>query len=159
MSLYRQAGGARRRATAMAGLVVLLVGGAAGFAIGRGTADEPSLKEQIEGLRKDVQPALGALELVGIEYPEAVEDGEVVAESEYQAALSQAQTAVSTLEEATDLGLLSSGRYDQVMSDAARVVSLIEKQDSSAAVERAADRARAGIDAILSGATGVSGEP
>src|SRR5688572_18386055 len=97
MSLYRQPTGKPARTIALVALAALLVGGGAGFAIGRSTAPEPSLAELAADVRQQVRPAHSALELVTIEYPQSVENGKVVAETEYAAARAQAQTAADTI--------------------------------------------------------------
>ncbi|HYI45110.1 MAG TPA: hypothetical protein VE174_06555 [Actinomycetota bacterium] len=49
---------------------------------------EPSPEERAATVRTELVAAEGALEIVAIEYAESVEDGEVVAEAEYEGALS-----------------------------------------------------------------------
>jgi hypothetical protein len=148
MSLYRQAGGTSRRVAIAATVVALLIGGAAGFAIGRGSVDEPSLSEQVDGVRESLQPARTALELVTIEYPEAVNGGEIVAETEYAAAQSQAQTAASTLEAAEeDLRAISPDSYEAAVEAVDEVSARIEAVDDPAAVEAAVRAAHDAVDA------------
>jgi hypothetical protein len=153
MSLYRQATGRGAGAMAAAALVALLAGGVGGFALGRGTADEPSLAEQAGEAREGLRPATGALELVTIEYPEAVQGRRVVAETEYSAARAQAQTAADVLAAAREeLEALDPAGLGEAEAAVAEVVELVEAQapagrvvaaarDASAAVERLAGEA------------------
>jgi hypothetical protein len=148
MSLYRQATGASVRLVALAAALALLVGAIAGFAIGRSTADEPALTELIAEARAEVRPALNALELVTIEYPESIEGGRVVAETEYDAALAAAQTAIDTLRASSDLEALTPSDYQDAQSATDRVASLIEDRAAPATVEKAARRASAAVESL-----------
>src|SRR5687768_13882348 len=71
-----------------------LLVGAAGFAIGAAIViallpeGEPSAADRAAAARSELIAAEGGLEIVQIEYAESVEDGEVVAEAEYEGALS-----------------------------------------------------------------------
>jgi hypothetical protein len=148
VSLYRQAAGSRTGTLAAIGVLGLLAGAIAGFALGRGTASEPTFPELAEELSADVRPALNALELVTIEYPEAVRGSEVVAETEYEAARSQAETAESTLASvSTDLAAVDPARAETAIAAAAQVTALIEDRADPGRVERAAEQAAAAIEA------------
>ena len=152
MSLYRQAGGPSGRLAIGVGLAALVLGGAAGFAIGRGTAPEPTLDELIADARTGLRPALSAIELVGIEYGEGVDGGEVVAETEYEAARSQAQVAVDTLAAADDLRALDPDGVAAAEREVARVQELVGQRADEQDVDAALDAASEDVSAL-------SGEP
>lgn len=148
MSLYRQTGGASRGVAIGAAIAALLVGAVAGFALGRDSVDEPTLQEQLEDLATDLRPATSALELVGIEYAEAVEDGEVVAETEHQAARSQLETARSILEsKQSELRAVSASRYETALEALAEVEARFDAMADPAAVKQASVRASDAIAA------------
>jgi hypothetical protein len=71
MSLYREAGRGSTRALAIAAVVALIVGLAIGFAVGRSSAPEPSAADVVSGLRDDLRPVGGGLELLPNEYAQA----------------------------------------------------------------------------------------
>lgn len=75
MSLYRQPGSARPLVTAAIAAVALLAGGAIGFALGRGSAPEPSAQDVVAQLRDELRPLAGGLELLPTEYPQALSGG------------------------------------------------------------------------------------
>lgn len=144
MSLYREVGRSRR-AIALAAAVALAIGLAAGFATGRGTAPEPSLAERVDELGESVQPALNALELVGIEYPQAVDArGEVIAETEIAAAEAQARSAAATLESARpELETLDPAAYDRAIGTVELLERRIEAREPPQRILAAADEAAA----------------
>jgi hypothetical protein len=145
MSLYRQATGPSARVAILAALAALVVGGLVGFLIGRETASEPTLEELVADAREDLRPALGALELVGIEYAEAVRGREIVAETEYDAAVAQAQTARDVLDQAEALATL----YPDEMRDArAAVLSVDRAVEQQAESERVAELVRDARQAV-----------
>jgi signal transduction histidine kinase len=148
MSVYREPGRRRARAAVVAGIFSLLAGGLAGFLIGRASEDEPSLAQQLAELQERVRPVLNALELVTIEYPEAVRNGDVVAETEYGAAASQAETAAVTVSGAReDLEAISpaeTARLERALED---LQELIEERAEPAEVERAAASAERALGA------------
>jgi hypothetical protein len=145
MSLYRQARGRRIWPIALTGVVAGLAGLGAGLAISGG--EEPaSLDEAMGALQEDVRPALSALELVRIEYPEAVRGGEVVRETELQAALSQAEAARSTLRSAeADLAILAPATAARATELVDRLVEQIQEQSDPRAVVQLSVRAEAAI--------------
>jgi hypothetical protein len=153
MSLYRQPRGKPARTIALMTLAALLVGGGAGFAIGRSTAPERSLAELAADVRQQVRPAQSALELVTIEYPQAVENGKIVAETEYVAARAQAQTAADTVAGArADLAALDPSAVEDATEAIAEVGRLMSRHADPAVVERAVGRANAAVERLARGA-------
>jgi len=128
MSLYRQAQGPSLRALAIAAAVALIVGGLVGYLIGRETAPEPTLVELVTEAREELRPALSALELVGIEYSEALRGDEVIAETEYDAARSQAQLAADTLASASELRALDPRAVEAAEARVREVAELVERR-------------------------------
>ncbi|MGN6189673.1 MAG: hypothetical protein ACTHOE_12310 [Conexibacter sp.] len=72
MSLYRQPRAARPLLLAGIAVVALLVGGGIGFALGRGSAPEPSAQDVVAKLRDELRPLGAGLELLPTEYPQAL---------------------------------------------------------------------------------------
>jgi hypothetical protein len=75
MSLYRQPRAARPLLLAGIAVVALLVGGAVGFALGRGSAPEPGARDVVAQLRDELRPLAAGLELLPTEYPQALSGG------------------------------------------------------------------------------------
>jgi len=75
MSLYRQPRAARPLLIAGIAAAALLVGGAIGFALGRGSAPEPSAQDVVAQLRDELRPLAAGLELLPTEYPQALAGG------------------------------------------------------------------------------------
>jgi hypothetical protein len=139
----------------MIGLGCLLAGIAVGFALGRGTAPDPALSELVAEARAEVQPATNALELVTIEYPEAVRGGRVVAESEYQAAVAQAGSAADALAAAApELRQLDPGGHAAATEAVDEVVRLVGEEAEPGVVEAAAEDASAAVEALAEPAGG-----
>jgi hypothetical protein len=157
MSVYREPARRRARAALIGALVGLLAGGIVGFLLGRATEGEPTLAEQAGQLEERLAPALNALELVTIEYPEAVRDGEVVAPTEYEAARSQAQTAADVVASTgEDLAVLSAADARRAETLTRRLTDLIERRETPEAVARLA---RDAADAVTSAARLEAGAP
>lgn len=93
MAIYRPPK-PRWRAAAVGVIAGLLLGVAVGFALGK--PNEPNLDEAVGSIRASLARGAGSLEVAAIEYEEAVEDGEVVAEAEYEGAIAAAESAEAT---------------------------------------------------------------
>jgi hypothetical protein len=93
LSLYRQAGRTSGRTLLIAAAVALLVGLVGGYALGRATAPESTLADEVADLRTALGPASEGIELSATEYPQAVRNGRIVAPTEYQAAKADVQRA------------------------------------------------------------------
>jgi hypothetical protein len=156
MSLYREAG-RRRTLPLLAGAVAIAVAaGLIGFLIGDGGEEDPSLADAVESVREEVQPAFSELELVTIEYTEAVRDGRVVAETEYQAALDHADRASATIAGASgDLELLGPDRLAAAEAAMSELSELVEGPAPAADVEAAVRRAEGALRAL----TGLAAPP
>ncbi|MGH2956371.1 MAG: hypothetical protein ACRDL6_05180 [Solirubrobacterales bacterium] len=147
MSLYREAG--RRGTTALLGglLAGLLIGVLAGYLLGSAGGDEEaSLEDAVEQLQEDVTPALSELELVTIEYSEAVRGGEVVAETEYAASVDHVERARSTFEDASaELRTLSPDQLASAEQALAELATLVEQRAPAGEVKATAGQADAAI--------------
>jgi hypothetical protein len=75
MSLYRQPGARRPLLIAAVAALALLAGGAIGFALGRGSAPDPSAQDVVAHLRDGLRPLAAGLELLPTEYPQALAGG------------------------------------------------------------------------------------
>jgi hypothetical protein len=98
MSLYREVRGGARRLLILAAIAVL-IGLAGGFVLGRATEGEPSLAGKVADFRDDAQKVASALEVLAVEYPQAVRGSRVVAQTEYTAAKADVERAHTAFEE------------------------------------------------------------
>jgi hypothetical protein len=144
MSLYRVASRRGRLGGLLLPAVVLAVGLLVGFLIGRATANEPSLSEALAAPAARVAEARNALDVLTIEYPQAVSGGEVKEATEYDAARADVRRAQDALEDADDLEELDPQGYLRAAALVTDVADLVERKAPPAAVAarvRAADRA------------------
>ncbi|HEU4703383.1 MAG TPA: hypothetical protein VFS37_12950 [Conexibacter sp.] len=75
MSLYRQPRATRPLLLAGIAVAALIVGAAIGFALGRSSAPEPSAQDVVAQLREELRPLAGGLQLLPVEYPQALAGG------------------------------------------------------------------------------------
>jgi hypothetical protein len=140
MSLYRQAQGSSWRVLVAVGVVAVLVGGLAGFALGRSSAPDPSLADQVADVRGELAPVREAIELTTTEYPQAVEGDRVVEPTEYQAAKADVQRARDTVASAyADLEALDPAAAGRLRG---AVAALGAERASEAQVDQLAGSAR-----------------
>jgi hypothetical protein len=145
MSLYRQSRGARGRAVAIAAVVALLGGAVLGFTLGRGTAPEPSIAEQVADLQARVEPALDGLALVPDHYAQGLEAGGSV---QYEGSVQQAEAARDAFTaEADDLRAINPAGYDAAEAKIGELLAAIEARKPPAEVERLAAEAEAAVAA------------
>jgi len=131
MSLYRQAGRTSGRTLLIAAVVALLVGLVGGYVLGRATAPDPTLAEQVADLRTTLGPAAEGVELSATEYPQAVRNGKVIAPTEYQAAKADVQRAKDAV---------AGARADVRALDPSRAASLDQALDAlGSAIDEKAD--------------------
>jgi hypothetical protein len=151
MSLYREPRGRRIWPLAVTAILAAGVGLGIGLLVAPDEED-PSVSAAIEELRGEVAPAISALELVTIEYPQAVRGGEVVAETELAAARSQAEQAQATVVAAeSDLAALDPAATERAVSDLDELVAEIDAEADPRSVEDLATRARASLEATVGG--------
>jgi hypothetical protein len=138
MSLYRETRSTfgRRAGIAAAAAVVLL---GAGFGIGRATAPETSLEENLASLRADASEVTDALELVPLHYESTNEATRQGARDQ----LSRARERFDAL--AHDLRVLDPERAAAASRAMADLVRLVDDDAPLAQVEAAAKRARRAV--------------
>jgi hypothetical protein len=148
MSLYRVASRRSRLFGVLVPAIALVVGLVVGVLAGRSTAPEPSLTEALAGPAAHVDEARTALDVLTIEYPQAVENGEVRAETEYEGAQSDVQRAQEALAAADDLEAVEPSGYRRAAALVAEIAGLVERKAPPAEVEarvRAAEEALAAL--------------
>jgi hypothetical protein len=145
MSLYRQSARVARRSLVLGAVAALVAGLAGGFALGRGTAPDPSLSDRLAALREQLQPAQQGIELADTEYGQAVKDGHVVAPTEYAAAKADADRARAAFEAArADLVVLDPAGAGALGRSLTALSQAIAGRAAADAVgQRSADAARA----------------
>jgi hypothetical protein len=150
MSLYREVGRSRPWITATAVVVALAIGFGAGFATGRSTAAEPTLEDAVTALQREIRAATDALELVTIEYEQAVANGAVTAESEYDAARADAARAREIFASyREELALLSP---DEIAATETALQSLTEQIEALAEPSEVTATAEDAMQALRSAA-------
>ena len=149
MSLYREAGRTSWRALVAGVVIALLVGGAAGYAIGRSSAPDPSLADQVADLQGRLAPAREAIELTTTEYPQAVRDGKIVAPTEYQAAKADVARARDSIAAAlADLRAVDAARAQRLQETVAALGAAVDRRVATSQVD---ELARAVSNELLSG--------
>jgi hypothetical protein len=102
MSLYREVGQSRTQSLVAAG-IALLVGLAIGYLLSESRSEEePSIDKAIAALRADVSPVFNGLDLLPTEYGQAVRNGEIAAQTEYDGSVSNVERIQATLSEYRD---------------------------------------------------------
>lgn len=146
MSLYRQAGHARRRrriavgaAVAAVAVVVLVVV----LATSGGTS-APTHAQRAQAARSAAAEAGDGLDLLGIEYGQAVRGGQVLAATEYQAAQADVQRARKSLaDHAADLDAVDPAAHRRADAALAALAAAVGRRADIAAALRSARAALA----------------
>jgi hypothetical protein len=150
MSLYRQTGRVATRTVALGAAALLLIGLLGGFVLGRVTAAEPTLADEVGALRTALRPADQGLELTATEYAQAVHDGEVTAPTEYGAARSDVQRVREVLAATrTDLRALSPARAAAFEAAVGEVDAGVRQRVDPSELQRRSDAARRALDAVF----------
>jgi len=151
MSLYRVASRRSRLLVLLVPVAALVVGLLVGVLVGRSTAPEPTLSEALAKPAANVDDARNALEVLTIEYPQAVANGEVRATTEYQGAQADVRRAQEALAAAEGLEALDPGGYRRAVALLAEVSGLVQRKAAPEAVAarvRAADEALTGLPGV-----------
>jgi hypothetical protein len=150
MSLYRQAGRTSGRTLIIAAVVALVVGLAGGYALGRATAPEPTLADNVADLREQLGPASEGIELTATEYGQAVRGGRIVAPTEYQAAQADVQRATDAVASVrTDLREFDAARAAALEKALAALRAAVDSKADPAEVKRLSDDASTALNAVL----------
>jgi hypothetical protein len=99
MSLYREAGRARRRRRIAIGAGVLVVVIAVIVVLLSGGGGPPTHADRVKAAQAAASEALDGVEIVTVEYPQAVRGGRVVAATEFAGAKADVQRARQQLEQ------------------------------------------------------------
>jgi len=152
VSLYRQPGRTATRTLVLIVLATIVVAGGVGYAIGRSTAPDPSLADQVSELRSDLRPATQAFEFMPNEYSQAVSGGRVVREAEYQGVRSSLDRARSAIDKAkADLRALNPEQAAAIERNLAAVRAAVERRAEPAEVERLARAASDSVHQAIGG--------
>ena len=157
MSLYREPGRARRRRRRVAGgvavaalVVALLVALLAG-----GDSGPPSRAQRANAASAAAGEALDGLELLQIEYGQAVRAGRVVAPTEYDAAQADVDRARATLlAHKPDIAAVDPEGVDPIIRALDRVAIAVHQRVSAAELKAQVGAARARLTALQRAAAG-----
>ena len=130
----------------------LLVGALAGFLLGKGSADEPSISELVADARVELAPVAAGLELVPVEYGNSVRSGRVVEPTEYeasQAAVARAEQALTAAGE--DLRTIDPVGYAAAVESMKLLSSAVEARVAAARVDSLARQASARVETLAGG--------
>jgi hypothetical protein len=152
VSLYRQAGHARRRRRlVIAGLAALVVAIAVVVVLVSGSGGPPSAAERQAAARATAQNAENGLELLEIEYGQAVRGGRVAAPTEYQAAKADVQRARDALAKgAADLDAVDASAARRAAAALDRLRADVDRRVTAGALKADIAQARAALRAFTS---------
>jgi hypothetical protein len=147
MSLYREPGRRRRRRQIGAGVAVVAGLAIAGIVV-LATRDSgpPSRADHVAAVRAAASQASDGLDLVTIEYGQAVRNGKVVAPTEYQAAqadLSRAQDAITKARK--DIAATAPIAAAPALAALREAAAVVRRRGDATALARAVAGARAAL--------------
>ncbi|HEX8067284.1 MAG TPA: hypothetical protein VF520_12265 [Thermoleophilaceae bacterium] len=146
MSVYRQAGPSRPWLLAAVGAAALLVGGVAGFLVRGDGGGEPTLRASVADLRDRMGPAVQGLEVLPIEYGDAVGGAPTELEGA-RGHLTRTRDAFAAAR--ADLALLAPAETARLGRELDALAALVDRRGPAKAVEEAAGRAAATLRAAL----------
>jgi hypothetical protein len=151
MSLYREPGKARRRRRLLAGAAVgaVVLVALSVFLLVGGDSGPPSRAERAAAARTAAGQSLDGLELLQIEYGQAIKAGRVVEPTEYEAAKADVQRARQALaDHRADLDAVDPAVYGRAVAALARVDDTVRRRAAPAQVGAAVAAARAVIEPL-----------
>jgi hypothetical protein len=149
MSLYREAGQNAKQGL-IAGAVALIIGLGVGYLIGHSSAEEPTVADQIGTLTDELTPVSDGLELLGGEYPQAVKNGEIAAQTEYDGSVSNIERITQTVSDhMSDLEALDPEGTAQLQATLGDLLDAIQSQASTEEINRLRTKAADELEAIL----------
>jgi hypothetical protein len=151
MSLYRVASRRSRLFGLLVPAIALVVGLGIGLLVGRATAPEPSLSDALADQASHVAEARTALDVLTIEYPQAVSSP-----TEYGGAQADVQHAQEALAAADGLEAVDPSGYRRATALVAEVAALVARKAPPAEVEARVRTAEEAL-AALPGARSDSG--
>lgn len=150
MSLYRQPGRYGRGTVVGVAVLAFVVGALIAFVVGRSTAPDPSLGDQIAQLRDDLQPARQGLEILPTEYQQAVRGGATSTPGELAGVVATVKRVDAVLaEHRAELRVLAPAVAGRLGPDIAAVQRAVDAKATPAQVEQAVARAKADLAAVL----------
>lgn len=127
MSLYRNPSKRPVVAIGVSLLIGLVLGGVIGYLVAGAGEESPSLTQAIADVQADVRPAIDGIELVAVEYPIGVKDGQVVVPEQLQGAKDQLARVRETFDGAkADLTVLDPDATAKVATDLDQLQAQLE---------------------------------
>lgn len=115
-----------------AGALGLLIGIGIGFLLGQ---EDPDAAEGVRLVQQELTAAAAGLEVAGIEYSEAVENGEVTNDTEYQGSLDALESSRNRFEEVSEaLASLAPDLADSIKAGYDRAESAMEDKSHAGEV-------------------------
>lgn len=149
MSLYREAAQERRQGLVVA-TIALIIGLGGGYLLGHSSAPERSLRDSLDELRSDMQPAAGGLEILGGEYRQGVRRGEVISQGEYDGSVSNVERTEAVLAENDgELRRLDPKGTAALEATVSELRAAVARKADPGEIERLRARAAAELRAVL----------
>lgn len=130
-----------------AGVLGLLLGLGLGLLLG---SEDPDPDEGVRLVQQELAAAAAGLEVAGIEYTEAVDDGEVLSDAEYQGSLDAIANSRTRFESVRDaLATLAPELAEQISTGFDDAEAAMEERAASEEVQQMLDE----LSALLKGET------
>lgn len=150
MSLYRQPGRHGTRALVLSVVAAFAAGALLAFPLGRSSAPEPSLGDQVARVRADLQPARQGLEILPEEYAQSVQAGGAASPAELAGVTaSLARVRETVRRRGADLRIISPAAAAALERDVAAVEAAVSERAAPERVTRLIETARADLAVFL----------
>ncbi len=150
MSLYRQPGRHGTTTIVVVAVVAFLGGAAIAFFAGRASAPDPSLSEQLAGVRDDLQPARQGLEILPAEYAQSVAGGAAGSPAEIAGVTANVARVRDTVAaQRASLRVISPAATAALERDLAGLAGAVAAKAPAARVERLIEAAKADLAVFL----------